>query len=55
LKEKKTALFTELFEIVNKEYIVVTFLSILEMARKNEIKIEQQNNFNDIIIKVNEE
>ena len=34
---------------MTKEYVVVTFLAVLEMARKNEINIRQENNFDDII------
>lgn len=51
LKKKKKVNFKELFEVYNKEYIVITFISILSMTRNNEIIIEQENNFKDIIIK----
>lgn len=51
LKKKKKVNFTDLFEVYNKEYIVITFLSILAMSRKQEIEIEQENNFKNIIIK----
>lgn len=51
LKEKKKIEFKELFEVFTKEYVVVTFLSILAMSRKQEIEIEQESNFNNIIIK----
>ncbi len=51
LKKKKKVNFTELFEEYNKEYIVITFLSILSMARNGELTIEQESNFNNIIIK----
>ena len=51
LKKKKKINFTDLFEIFTKEYIVITFLSILAMSRKQEIEIEQENNFKNIIIK----
>ncbi|MDD6879391.1 MAG: segregation/condensation protein A [bacterium] len=44
--------FFDLFDILNKEYVVVTFLAILEMVRKNEINIIQENNFEDIICEV---
>ncbi|MCD8562350.1 MAG: segregation/condensation protein A [Bacilli bacterium] len=52
LKEKKKVRFEELFEIFEKEYVIVTFLSILELANKKSIFIEQENNFEDIIIKI---
>ena len=51
LKERKKVNFTELFEVITKEYLVVTFLSIPALSRKQEIEIEQENNFKDIIIK----
>lgn len=44
--------FFELFDILNKEYVVVTFLAVLEMVRKNEINIIQENNFDEIICEV---
>ena len=55
LRIKRKVNFFELFEIVNKEYVVVTFLAILEMARKNEIKITQTNRFDEIICEVQDE
>lgn len=48
LKEKKRVRFFELFDVLTKEYIVVTFLTILEMAKENQLKIEQENNFDEI-------
>ncbi len=42
--------FFDLFETFNRENIVVTFLSILEMAKKDEILISQEDNFSPIII-----
>ena len=50
LKNKKRISFFELFEIKTREYVVVTFLTILEMAKLGEINIVQENNFNNIII-----
>lgn len=52
LKDKKKISFFELFPIVTKEYIVATFLAILEMAKNREIKITQEENFDDIICEV---
>jgi len=52
LKEKKKVDFFELFEVVTKEYIVVTFLAILEMARKSEVMIYQENDFDNITVEV---
>ena len=51
LKNKKKVNFTDLFEVFTKEYVVITFLSILAMSRKQEIEIEQEHNFKNIIIK----
>lgn len=50
LKKKKKVSFFDLFEIKTREYVVVTFLSILEMAKFGEITIIQEDNFNNIII-----
>ena len=50
IKKKRKIKFNDLFEHLTKEYIVVTFLAILAMAKRQEINIVQKNNFNDIII-----
>ena len=50
LKNKKRIDFEELFEIHKKDYIIVTFLSILSMARKQEITIKQDDNFDNIYL-----
>lgn len=52
LKEKKKVDFFELFEEVTNEYVVVTFLAVLEMAKKQELTIYQENNFDNIICEV---
>lgn len=49
LKDQKKVDFFELFDVVTKEYIVVTFLAVLEMAKKQELTIYQENNFDNII------
>lgn len=54
LKKKKKISFFDLFEVRTKEYVVVTFLSILEMAKKGEITIVQENNFNNITVNIKE-
>ena len=48
LKLRKKVEFFDLFENYSKPYVVVTFLSILEMAKNNELKIIQENNFDKI-------
>ncbi len=50
IKNKKRITFTELFDIKTKSYIIVTFLSILALAKNNEIKLMQENNFEDIML-----
>ena len=50
LKKKKKVSFDELFDVYNKEYYIVTFLSILDLAKKEELRIEQEKNFQQIII-----
>lgn len=54
LKEKKKIDFYELFEEHSRDYIVVTFLSILDLAKKQEIEILQDKNFNNIILTIKE-
>ncbi len=54
LKDKKKISFFELFPIATKEYIVATFLAILEMAKNKELIIKQEKNFDDIFCEVNE-
>lgn len=44
--------FTELFEINSISYIIVTFLSLLEMTKEKEIVINQDKNFADIDIEL---
>ncbi len=50
LKEKKKVNFVELFDDFSKPYVVVTFLSVLEMAKNKEIILKQDSNFSDIYL-----
>ncbi len=50
LKVHKKLNFIELFDNFSKPYVVVTFLSVLEMAKNREINIKQDNNFSDIYL-----
>ena len=50
LKVKKKIEFSELFDILTKENLVVTFLSVLDMSKNNEIMINQDKIFSTIII-----
>jgi len=50
LKEKGKVNFLDLFEEITKEYVIVTFLSILEMSKNSEIALIQEDSFSPIII-----
>lgn len=50
LKKEKKVSFFKLFPVVTKEYIVATFLAILDMARNKELLIKQEELFSDIIV-----
>lgn len=51
LKSRKSVNFIDLFDNYTKSYVVVTFLSILEMSKNKEIVIIQDNNFSNITIR----
>ena len=50
LDTRKKVNFMDLFEDYNKEMVVATFLSILDMCKNKEILLTQKNNFDNIII-----
>jgi len=50
IKTKKRVSFEELFEIPTKDFVVITFLAVLNLAKERQIKIEQENNFSDIYL-----
>lgn len=52
LRERKRVVFTELFDENNLAYIIVTFLSILEMTKEKEVVVKQDKNFSDINIEL---
>ena len=52
LKIKKKVYLEDLFEEYNKPFVVVTFLSILEMVKEKEIAIKQNKNFDNILIEL---
>lgn len=54
IQDRKRVKFTELFDIKSKDYIVITFLSILELARGQQLNIKQDNNFDNIYIEEKE-
>ena len=49
---KKKVSFFELFEDYSREYVVATFLAVLEMAKAGELTIKQEKTFDDIICEV---
>ena len=49
LRTKKRVSFFELFPVVSKEYVIATFLAVLEMAKSHELTITQNGTFDDII------
>lgn len=55
IKNKKRINFYDLFNNNSRDYIVVTFLSILDLAKKQKIKLVQDNNFNNIVLSIKED
>ncbi len=52
LKVKKKLKFEELIDVLTKDYIIITFLSILELTIKKEIIIYQTNHLGNIYIEL---
>ena len=50
LKKNKRMKFEDLFEIRSKDYIVVTFLAILDLAKNGKLKIKQDKNLDEITL-----
>ncbi len=50
LRDKKQVHFRELFINSSRDYVIVTFLALLEMVKNNEINIKQDENYSDILI-----
>ena len=50
LKNQKRIKFYDLFDIITRESIVVTFLSLLDMSKNSEIQIKQDKSFGTITI-----
>lgn len=50
LRVRKNINFEELFDVVNKPYVVVTFLSLLDLVKNKEVILYQENNFDGIKI-----
>lgn len=52
LTVKRHIKFMELFDNFSRDYIIVTFLSILNMAKDGELVIVQDNNFEEITLRL---
>ncbi len=52
IKKRGKCEFTSLFDVLTKPYVVVTFLSVLEMAKNNELRITQDKNFGSILLEM---
>ena len=52
LKQRKKCDFTSLFEEVTRPYVIVTFLSILDMSKNKEINITQDKTFGNITVEM---
>lgn len=50
IKERGKVNFLDLFDDISKPYVIVTFLSILDLSKKREIVITQDKNFGDIYL-----
>ena len=50
LKERKKCFFADLFQEASPDYIITTFLAILEMCKQKEIHLEQKNLFEPIVV-----
>lgn len=48
--DRDKVILDELFEIINKECIITTFLAVLQLVKEKRLIIVQENNFNDIYI-----
>lgn len=48
LRIRKKCFFEELFEVPTKDYMIATFLAILEMSKSSEIRLFQEENFKRI-------
>ena len=48
--EKRNILLDELIDVPTKSYLIVTFLAILDLSKRNLITIRQRNNFDEIYI-----
>ena len=54
LRSKKRINFEDIFEVSTKEEVIISFLSVLEMVKKDEILLTQEGNFKNIVISLKE-
>lgn len=54
LRNKKKINFEDIFEVSTKEEVIISFLSVLEMVKKDEILLTQEGNFKNIVISLKE-
>ena len=52
LSQNRKCLFEELFFQATKEYIIATFLAVLEMTKQKEIMLKQKSNFDSIMVEM---
>ena len=55
LKINKKISFNKLFDIYKKDYIIVTFLAILDLAKNGKILLKQNNNLEQITLSMRSE
>jgi segregation and condensation protein A len=54
-KVKERTPFTSLFPSDDKEHLVVTFLAVLELMKRKQIVVDQEDNFSEIFVESSEE
>ena len=54
LRNKKKINFEDIFEVSTKEEVIISYLSVLEMVKKDEILLTQEGNFKNIVISLKE-
>lgn len=50
--KKKPQHFHEMFPVAEKPHMIVSFLAVLELMKRNEISVQQDQNFSDILVEV---
>ncbi|MHC8522430.1 segregation/condensation protein A [Rossellomorea sp. H39__3] len=52
---RKRTTFTSLFPSNQKDHLVVTFLAVLELMKRQKIRVDQEENFTEIFVEASEE